>query len=47
MTDRLALVAALADTLIPALDDAGDDERRRSAAAPHPISASAACSRPR
>ena len=36
MTDRLALVAALADTLVPALDDTGDDDvaafRRRAAA---------------
>ena len=35
MTDRLALLAALADTLIPALDDAGDGDvaafRRRAA----------------
>ena len=35
MTDRLPLVAALADTLIPALDDTGEDEvaafRRRAA----------------
>ena len=35
MTDRIALVAVLADTLVPALEDAGDDAvaafRRRAA----------------